>query len=54
MKSRFALALGFSLAVFTTGIVSAETVWLDDLNLAVATQGWGESAQKSSPWRATR
>ncbi len=42
MKSCFALALGFSLAVFTTGIVSAETVWLDELNLKEADQGWGD------------
>ena len=48
MKSRFALALGFSLAVFATGIVSAETVWLDDLNLAVATQGWGDPHKNQS------
>ena len=48
MKSRFALALGFSLAVLTTGIVSAETVWLDDLNLAVATQGWGTPHKNKS------
>ncbi len=48
MKSRFALALGFSLAVFTTGIASAETVWLDDLNLAVATQGWGDPHKNQS------
>jgi alpha-galactosidase len=42
MKSYFAIALGFSLAVFTTGIVSAETVWLDELNLKAAEQGWGD------------
>ena len=48
MKSRFALALSFSLAVFTTGIVSAETVWLDDLNLEVATQGWGDPHKNQS------
>src|ERR1017187_2358203 len=48
MKSRFALALGFSLAVFTTGIASAETVWLDDLNRAVATQGWGAPHKNKS------
>ena len=48
MKSHFALALGFSLAMFTTGIVSAETVWLDDLNLAAATQGWGDPHKNQS------
>jgi alpha-galactosidase len=42
MKSHFFLALGLSLAVFTARIVSAETVWLDELNLANATQGWGD------------
>jgi alpha-galactosidase len=42
MKSRFTFALGFCVAMFTTGIVSAETVWLDELNLATATQGWGD------------
>jgi len=48
MKSLFPLALGFSLAVFTTGIVSAETVWLDDLNLTAATQGWGDPHKNQS------
>ena len=48
MKSRFACTLGFALAVFSSGIVSAETVWLDDLNLAVATQGWGEPHKNQS------
>jgi alpha-galactosidase len=42
MKSRFTLALGFCIALFATEIVSAETVWLDELNLANATQGWGD------------
>ncbi len=42
MKSHFALALGCFLAVFTTGVVSAETVWLDELNLKAAGQGWGD------------
>ncbi len=42
MKSRFALVLGFLLIMFTTGIVSAETVWLDELNLKAAEQGWGD------------
>ena len=48
MKSRFAFALGFSLAVFTTGIVSAETVWLDQLDVRSATQGWGEAHKNKS------
>ncbi len=48
MNSRFAFALFFCLAAFTTGIVSAETVWLDDLNLAAATQGWGDPHKNQS------
>ncbi|HEY5346201.1 MAG TPA: NPCBM/NEW2 domain-containing protein [Verrucomicrobiae bacterium] len=48
MKSHFALALGFALAAFTAGIASAETVWLDDLNLAAATQGWGKPHKNQS------
>jgi alpha-galactosidase len=48
MNSRFTLALGFSLAMFTTRIVSAETVWLDDLNLAAATQDWGDPHKNQS------
>ena len=48
MNSRIALALGLSLAALTTGIASAETVWLDDLNLASATQGWGEPHKNQS------
>jgi alpha-galactosidase len=48
MNSRFALALFFSLAIFTAKIASAETVWLDDLNLASATQGWGEPQKNKS------
>jgi alpha-galactosidase len=48
MKSRFALALGFSLAVFATGTAAAATVWLDDLNLAAATQGWGDPHKNQS------
>ncbi len=48
MKSCIALALGFSLAAFTTGLASAETVWLDDLNLNAATQGWGEPNKNKS------
>lgn len=46
MKSCFAVALGFSLLALTT--VSAETVWLDDLNLAAATQGWGDPHKNQS------
>jgi alpha-galactosidase len=48
MKSCIAPALGLLLAALPTGIVSAETVWLDDLNLAAATQGWGEPHKNQS------
>ena len=48
MQSRTALALGLSLAALTTGIVRAETVWLDDLNLSSATQGWGDPQKNKS------
>jgi alpha-galactosidase len=48
MKSRTALALGFTLAVFTTGIASAETVWLDQLDVRSATQGWGDPHKNKS------
>jgi alpha-galactosidase len=48
MNSRYALMLGLALSAFTTGMVSAETVWLDDLNLATATQGWGEPQKNKS------
>jgi len=48
MNSRFGFALILSSALFTTGFVSAETVWLDDMNLASATQGWGEPHKNKS------
>ena len=48
MKSRLALAFGLSLAALAPQIVSAETVWLDDLNLAAATQGYGEPQKNKS------
>src|SRR5690348_16815497 len=48
MKSHLALGLGVCLAAFTTKIVSAETVWLDDLNLQEATQGWGDPHKNQS------
>ena len=48
MKPHRALALGLSLAVLAPQIVSAETVWLDDLNLAAATQGWGDPQKNQS------
>jgi alpha-galactosidase len=48
MKSRLALAFGLSLAALAPQIISAETVWLDDLNLSVAGQGWGEPQKNKS------
>jgi alpha-galactosidase len=48
MNSRFLLALVFLLVVSATKIVSAETVWLDDLNLASADQGWGDPHKNQS------
>jgi alpha-galactosidase len=48
MKSLLAPGLGFCLAAMSSGIVSAETVWLDDLNLASATQGYGEPGRNHS------
>jgi len=48
MNSRIALALGLSLAALTIPLASAETVWLDDLNLATASQGWGDPHKNKS------
>jgi alpha-galactosidase len=48
MKSRIFAAVGLSLAVFTTGMVSAETVWLDKLDVGAATQGWGDPHKNKS------
>ena len=48
MNSRLFFVLGISLAVLATGIVSAETVWLDQLDLRSATQGWGEPQRNKS------
>lgn len=48
MNSRIVFALGFSLAALAPQIVSAETVWLDELKLSFATQGWGDPHQNKS------
>jgi alpha-galactosidase len=48
MKSRLSVALGLALAAFNIGIASAETVWLDNLNLKPAVQGWGEPQKNKS------
>jgi len=41
MQSFKSVALGCGLALLAPGIVSAETVWLDQLDVSAATQGWG-------------
>jgi alpha-galactosidase len=48
MNSRCAFVLGLSLAAFTIGKAAAETVWLDQLDLRVATQGWGKPHKNQS------
>jgi alpha-galactosidase len=45
MKSRIALALGLALAGCS---VSAETLWLDQLDVRSAVQGWGEPQKNKS------
>jgi hypothetical protein len=46
VKSRAVLGLCLLLGVSATSRVSAETVWLDDLDLSHINQGWGK-AQKN-------
>jgi len=48
MKLPNTLVLGLLLAALPAGIVSAETVWLDDLDLSVTTQGWGVPQKNQS------
>ncbi len=48
MKTYFAISLGLCLAALTTKNLHAETVWLDDLNLAVAAQDWGKPQKNLS------
>jgi alpha-galactosidase len=48
MNSCLLFALGFSLAVATARNVAAETVWLDQLDLRSAAQGWGEPQKNKS------
>ena len=48
MKSHRTFALGLTLAALTTGIATAETVWLDQLDLHVAIQGWGDPHKNQS------
>ncbi|HEX7654817.1 MAG TPA: NPCBM/NEW2 domain-containing protein, partial [Verrucomicrobiae bacterium] len=48
MKSLAAILTGISVAALTGGIASAETVWLDQLDLKRATTGWGEPHKNQS------
>ena len=48
MQSRTSLALGIALISLSTTMVSAETVWLDKLDIRAATQGWGEPHRNKS------
>jgi alpha-galactosidase len=48
MNMRIAVSLGITLGVIAVGTVSAATVWLDELNLDSATQGWGEPHKNQS------
>ncbi|MDR3456581.1 MAG: NPCBM/NEW2 domain-containing protein [Verrucomicrobiae bacterium] len=48
MNSRIALAAGLALAALTTEIATAETVWLDQLDVRTASQGWGEPQKNKS------
>jgi alpha-galactosidase len=48
MKSRIVFALALALAAAIPGLVSAETVWLDKLDLGSATQGWGQPHKNKS------
>jgi len=48
MKSRNLFALGFFLAVAAVNNVSAETVWLDQLDVRSAMQGYGEPHKNKS------
>lgn len=50
MKFRLIAALGTTLLLAATSIniASAETVWLDQLNLKAATQGWGSPQKDKS------
>jgi len=48
MKLHFALILGLYLAVSTSGIAAAETVWLDELNVNLAAQDFGEPHKNKS------
>ena len=42
------LPLGIALAMLSAGAVSAETVWLDKLDVGAAAQGWGDPHKNKS------
>jgi alpha-galactosidase len=48
MKPRIALLLSLGCTLSAAGLASAETVWLDNLNVAATTQGWGEPHKNQS------
>ncbi len=48
MKPFVLLALGVSLTLATVRIASAETAWLDEMNIAAAEQGWGDPHKNQS------
>jgi alpha-galactosidase len=48
MKSRIVLVAGLALAAFTPGIATADTIWLDKLDVRAATQGWGDPHKNKS------
>jgi len=48
MKSHTALPLCLGLALSAANLASAETVWLDSLNVAATTQGWGDPHKNKS------
>lgn len=48
MQSHTTVALGFALTTLATSLVSAETVWLDKLDVRSASQGWGEPHRNKS------
>jgi len=48
LSSPAAICLFLLLAGFTPSVVFAETVWLDDLNLAPISQGWGRAQKNKS------
>ncbi|HVU26729.1 MAG TPA: NPCBM/NEW2 domain-containing protein [Verrucomicrobiae bacterium] len=48
MKFRILTAFIFATLGCFTGFVSAKTIWLDELNLSVAAQGWGDPHKNQS------